>query len=93
MSFWKFRQYGGNSSDSGGGSGGSGGSGSDGGPTLNGSGGIPTPPTREPTRKQLINVYSWLKEIVTWNSWILRETLLQIFSFIRKMSSLFLKVP
>jgi hypothetical protein len=50
------------------------------------------PPTRLPTNKQLINVYYWLKEIVTWNSWILRETLSQIFSFIRKMSSLFLKV-
>ena len=49
--------------------------------------------TRVPTNKQLINIYSRLKEIVTWNSWILRETLLQIFSFIRKMSSLFLKVP
>jgi hypothetical protein len=67
MSFQKFRQYGGNGSNSGSGSGGSGGSGGDGGPTLNGSGRIPTPPTREPTKKQLINVYSWLKEIVTWN--------------------------
>jgi hypothetical protein len=87
MSFWKLRQY------SGGGSSGSDGSSGDGGPTLNGGGGIPTPPTREPTKKQLINVYSWLKEIVTWNSWILRETLLKVFSFIRKMLSLFLKVP
>jgi hypothetical protein len=80
-------------SNSGGRSGGSGGSGSDGGPTLNGGNGILMPLTRVPTKKQLINAYSRLKEIVMWNSWILRETLLGIFSFIRKFLSLFLKEP
>ncbi len=93
MSFWKLRRYGGNGSDSGSGNGSSGGSGGDGGPTLNGSSGISTPLTRVPTKKQLINVYSLLKEIMIWNSWILRETFSRIFIFIRKLSSLFLKVP
>jgi hypothetical protein len=90
MKIWKLRQYSGNGSDSGSGSGASGG---DGGPTFNGSSGISTSLTRVPTRKQLIHVSSLLKEIVTSNSWILRETFLQIFTFIRKMLSIFLKVP